>query len=57
MDRIQDLNEKSTNHEEERKNKEMEEMLDNPLTALYNHQHPEVLKNAKEFHYGNDKEE
>ena len=35
-------------HEEE---KEMKDMLDNPLTALYNAQHPEVVANAKERQY------
>ena len=38
--------------DQELKNQEISEMLDNPLTELYNLKHPEVMKNAKEFQYG-----
>ena len=33
--------------------REMAEMLDNPLTALYNQQHPDVVESAKKWQYGN----
>ena len=35
---------------------EMDEMLDNPMTQLYNLQHPEVMQSAKERSYSDYKD-
>ena len=37
--------------EVQQSNEEIEEMLNNPISQLYAQKHPEVIEQAKEFHY------
>ena len=43
--------EKFEEKQKEAESKEIEDILSNPISAIYNQKHPEVLKNAMERDY------